>query len=51
VLTNCDVLGDTVEEEFARIQEWYRNPRFAVDADLKQRILDFRTSGHERSNS
>jgi hypothetical protein len=48
VLANCDVFGDTVETEFTRIQEWYRNPRFAVDEAIKQRILDFRTPGRER---
>ena len=48
VLANCDIFGDTVEEEFTRIQEWYRNPRFAVQADLHERILSFRTPGRER---
>ncbi len=48
VLTNCDTFGDTVEEEFTRIQEWYRNPRFAVEPALTERILGFRTPGKER---
>jgi hypothetical protein len=51
VLTNCDTFGDTVEEEFTRIQEWYRNPRFAVEPDLKERILSFRTPGKERGTA
>jgi hypothetical protein len=50
VLANCDTFGDTVEEEFTRIQEWYRNPRFAVQADLEERILEFRTPGRERQS-
>lgn len=49
VLKNCDTFGDTVEQEFVRIQEWYRNPRFAVAQDLEDRILDFRTPGRERA--
>lgn len=48
VLANCDTFGDTVEEEFTRIQEWYRSPRFAVRADLEERVLSFRTPGTER---
>lgn len=51
VLANCDTFGDTVEEEFTRIQEWYRNPRFAVEPDLKDRILSFRTPGKERDTA
>jgi hypothetical protein len=50
VLANSDTFGDTVEDEFTRIQEWYRNPRFAVEADLKDRILGFRTPGKERES-
>lgn len=42
VLTNCDTFGDTVEEEFTRIQEWYRTPRFAADPEIKDRIMNFR---------
>jgi hypothetical protein len=51
VLTNCDTFGDTVEEEFTRIQEWYRNPRFAVEPALKDRILGFRSPGRERDTA
>lgn len=48
VLANCDTFGDTVEEEFGRIQEWYRNPRFAAAPEIKDLILGFRTPGRER---
>ncbi|MBK8075060.1 MAG: hypothetical protein IPK24_05690 [Kineosporiaceae bacterium] len=50
VLANCDIFGDTVEEEFTRIQEWYRNPRFAADPLIKDRILGFRTPTTERAS-
>jgi hypothetical protein len=48
VIRHCDLLGDTVESEFERIQNWYRTPRFAADASLKDLILAYRTPGHER---
>jgi hypothetical protein len=45
VTRNCDVFGETVETEFERIQNWYRTPRFAADASIKDLILNFRTQG------
>jgi hypothetical protein len=48
VIRHCDSLADTVETEFERIQNWYRTPRFAADASLKDLILAYRTPGHER---
>lgn len=48
VLKHCDLLGETVEAEFERIQAWYRTPRFAIDAAMKELILGFRTPGNER---
>jgi hypothetical protein len=51
VIRHCDLLGDTVETEFERIQNWYRTPRFAADASLKDLILSYRTPGHERAGN
>jgi hypothetical protein len=51
IIRHCDILGDTVETEFERIQNWYRTPRFAADASLKDLILNYRTPGHERAGS
>jgi hypothetical protein len=51
VIRHCDILGDTVETEFERIQNWYRTPRFAADASLKDLILNYRTPGRERAGS
>lgn len=45
VLANCDVFGDAVEEESNRIQKRYRTPRFAADAEIKERILEFGRRG------
>ena len=49
VISNCDVLGETVESEFERIQRWYWNPRFAANPGIKDLILNYRTPGKERS--
>jgi hypothetical protein len=48
VIKNCDVLGETVEAEFEKIQRWYWNPRFAADPAIKDMILNYRTPGKER---
>ena len=48
VIRNCDVLGETVESEFERIQRWYWNPRFAADPSIKDMILNYRTPAKER---
>jgi hypothetical protein len=48
VLRHCDILGETVETEFERIQNWYRTPRFAADPNLSELITDFRTPNNER---
>ncbi|WP_410669455.1 hypothetical protein [Amycolatopsis sp. cmx-4-68] len=50
VLKHCELLGKTVEAEFTRIQEWYRNPRFAVNESIAEFIRDFRTPGKERAS-
>ncbi len=50
VIANCDSLGETVETEFERIQNWYRTPRFAADPSLKELIVNFRTPGQERTD-
>lgn len=49
VIRNCDVFGETVESEFQRIQRWYWNPRFSVDPDIKELIVNYRTPGRERT--
>jgi hypothetical protein len=49
VLSNCEEFGETVENEFERIQNWYRTPRFAADADLRELITNYRTPQRERS--
>lgn len=51
VIRNCDVLGETVEAEFERIQRWYWNPRFAADASIKDLIVNYRTPGKERGTA
>ncbi|MGH3193075.1 MAG: hypothetical protein ACRDOL_38650 [Streptosporangiaceae bacterium] len=51
VIRNCDVLGETVEAEFERIQRWYWNPRFAADVSIKDLILNYRTPGKERGST
>lgn len=51
VIRNCDVLGETVENEFERIQRWYWNPRFAADPAIKDMIVNYRTPGKERGTS
>jgi hypothetical protein len=51
VTRNCDVFGDTVETEFERIQNWYRTPRFAADASIKDLISNYRTPGRERTET
>ncbi len=51
VIHSCDTLGNTVETEFERIQNWYRTPRFAADASLKDLILSYRTPGRERAGN
>jgi hypothetical protein len=51
VIRNCDVFGETVETEFEHIQNWYRTPRFAADASIKDLILNFRTPGRERTET
>lgn len=51
VIWNCDVVGETVESEFERIQRWYWNPRFAADPGVKDMILNYRTPGKERAES
>jgi hypothetical protein len=48
VLRHCDLFGQTVEEEFERIQNWYRTERFAVDPSLTDLIISYRTPGTER---
>lgn len=49
VLANCEVLAETVETEFERIQNWYRTPRFAADPGLMELIAKYRTTGYERT--
>jgi hypothetical protein len=49
VIRNCDALGETVETEFERIQNWYRTPRFAADPAITDSILSYRTPGKERN--
>lgn len=51
VLKHCDLFGETVETEFERIQNWYRNPRFAADPKMNDLILGFRTPGKERGTT
>ena len=51
VIENCDLLGQTVEDEFERIQRWYWNPRFAADARIKDLIVNYRTPGRERGTA
>jgi hypothetical protein len=49
VLRHCDLLGQTVEQEFERIQNWYRTDRFAADPGLRDLITNYRTPGRERA--
>ncbi len=49
IIRNCDIFGETVETEFERIQNWYRDPRFAADQGIKNLITNYRTPGKERS--
>jgi hypothetical protein len=51
VIRNCDIFGETVESEFERIQNWYRDPRFAADPGMKDLIANYRTPGNERTSS
>jgi hypothetical protein len=48
VIQHCDLFGQTVEEEFERIQNWYRYERFAADTGLRDLITNYRTPGRER---
>jgi hypothetical protein len=48
VIRNCDTFGQTVETEFERIQNWYRDPRFSADQTIKDLITNYRTPGKER---
>jgi len=48
ILRNCDIFGETVETEFERIQNWYRTPRFAADAGIRDLVENYRTPGRER---
>jgi hypothetical protein len=50
VLRHCDLLGETVETEFERIQNWYRTPRFTADPAIKDLVTNYRTPGNERSD-
>lgn len=50
VIANCDIFGETVEGEFTRIQEWYRNPRLAADPQISGWIMNFRTPTTERAS-
>jgi hypothetical protein len=49
VIQHCDLFGQTVEEEFERVQSWYRSERFAADPDLRDLIAGYRTPGAERA--
>jgi hypothetical protein len=49
VIQHCDLFGQTVEQEFERIQNWYRTDRFAADSDLRDLITSYRTPGGERA--
>ena len=51
VIRNCDTFGQTVETEFERIQDWYRDPRFAADPAMKDLIVSYRTPGRERASA
>jgi hypothetical protein len=48
VIQHCDLFGQTVEREFERIQNWYRNERFAADPGLADLIVNYRTPDRER---
>jgi hypothetical protein len=50
VARHCDLFRQTVEQEFERIQNWYRNERFAADPSLTDLILNYRTPGRERAS-
>lgn len=49
VAKNCDVFGETVEQEFERIQGWYVNPRYAAEPEIRERVMSFRTPSTERA--
>jgi hypothetical protein len=51
IIRNCDTFGETVETEFERIQNWYRDPRFAADLGIKDLITNYRTPGKERAST
>ena len=51
IIRNCDTFGQTVETEFERIQNWYRDPRFAADLGIKDLITNYRTPGKERASA
>jgi hypothetical protein len=42
VIRHCDLFGQTVESEFERIQAWYREPRHAVEAGIRELIENYR---------
>src|SRR5262245_62115048 len=51
VIRNCDTSGENVETEFERIQNRYRDPRFAADQGIKDLITMYRTPGRERASA
>jgi hypothetical protein len=48
VIENCEVFGQTVENEFALIDGWYRAERRAANPNIRQLISEFRTERTEQ---